>query len=133
MADQDRPCFIYHFGDYDPSGVNAAESIEQTLRELAPEVEFHFLRAAVTPKQIEAWDLPTRPTKRTDSRAKSWGGGDLSVELDAIEPDVLRLMVRGCIEQHMPQAELERLRVTEEAERESLEEFLKNWPETAAE
>ena len=25
MADQDRPCFIYHFGDYDPSGVNAAE------------------------------------------------------------------------------------------------------------
>ena len=87
----------------------------------------------MTPSQIETWDLPSCPTKRTDSRAKSWGGGDLSVELDAIEPDVLRAMVRGCIEQHMPQAELERLRVTEEAERESLEEFLKNWPETAAE
>jgi hypothetical protein len=26
------PAFIYHLGDYDPSGVNAGEKIEQTLR-----------------------------------------------------------------------------------------------------
>ena len=30
MANEDRPCHIYHFGDFDPSGVNAADSIERT-------------------------------------------------------------------------------------------------------
>ena len=90
MEAEDRPCFIYHFGDFDPSGVNAAEKIDETLNELAPTAEIHFQRVAVTPEQIARLDLPTRPTKTTDTRSKSWGGGDESVELDAIEPDTLR-------------------------------------------
>src|SRR4051794_14996937 len=36
MADLGRPCFIYHFGDFDPSGQNAADKIGETLREFAP-------------------------------------------------------------------------------------------------
>jgi len=36
------PAFIYHLGDYDPSGVNAGEKIESTLREMAPDAEIHF-------------------------------------------------------------------------------------------
>src|SRR5918998_977391 len=52
------PVFIYHFGDYDPSGVNAGEKIEQTLKEMAPAADITFERVAVTPKQITAWDLP---------------------------------------------------------------------------
>ena len=132
MEAEDRPCFIYHFGDYDPSGVNAAEKIEETLNELAPTAEIYFERIAVTPEQICDVDLPTRPTKTTDSRAKSWGGGDESVELDAIEPDTLRELVREAIEQHLPADELERLREIEAAERESMVEFVKGW-KTAAE
>jgi hypothetical protein len=31
----DVPAYIYHLGDFDPSGVNAGEKIEETLRELA--------------------------------------------------------------------------------------------------
>ena len=88
INDLDVPAYIYHLGDFDPSGVNAGEKIEETLRELAPDAEIIFERIAVTPEQIEDWNLPTRPTKATDSRAK--GFGDISVELDAIEPDVLR-------------------------------------------
>ena len=45
-------------GDYDPSGVNAAEKIEETLRQYAPDAEIHFTRLAVLPHQIAAWDLP---------------------------------------------------------------------------
>lgn len=127
MAEQDRPCFIYHFGDFDPSGVNAAEKIEETLRELAPDAEIHFTRAAVTPAQIAMWQLPSRPTKTSDSRAKSWGGGDLSVELDAIPPNELRSLVRACIERHMPPREFARLRQIEEAERETLREVVSAW------
>ena len=79
------PAYIYHLGDFDPSGLNAAREIEKTLREMAPEAEIHFERLAVTPEQIGIWSLPTRPTKTTDSRAK--GFGDISVELDAIPPN----------------------------------------------
>jgi hypothetical protein len=48
------PAYIYHLGDFDPSGVNAGEKIEETLRELAPHAEIHFERLAVTPEQIAA-------------------------------------------------------------------------------
>lgn len=127
MVAEGRPCYIYHFGDFDPSGVNAAEKIEETLNDLSPTAEIYFERIAVTPEQITRWDLPTRPTKISDSRSKSWGGGDKSVELDAIEPDSLRAMVREVIEEHLPADELARLREIEAAERESMVEFVKGW------
>jgi hypothetical protein len=43
-----KPTHIYHFGDLDPSGVDAARDIEVKLRRYAPEVEIHFERPAVT-------------------------------------------------------------------------------------
>ena len=49
------PAYIYHCGDYDPSGQDAARAIEESLRGMAPEAEIHFERLAVTPYQIEAW------------------------------------------------------------------------------
>jgi hypothetical protein len=76
----DVPVYIYHLGDFDPSGVNAGEKIEETLNELAPAAEIFFERIAVTPEQINEWELPTRPTTASDSRSK--GFGTISVELD---------------------------------------------------
>jgi hypothetical protein len=110
------PTYIYHLGDYDPSGVNAGEKIEETLREMAPRAEIHFERIAVTPAQIAEWDLPTRPTKQTDTRSKNFG--DTSVELDAIDPDNLRLLVQECIERHLPRHQFEVLKAAEKSERE---------------
>jgi len=111
----DVPTYIYHLGDYDPSGVNAGEKIEQTLRAMAPAADIHFERIAVTPVQIIKWNLPTRPTKQTDTRAK--GFGDVSVELDAIEPATLRALVQDCIERHLPRRQLEVLKAAEQSER----------------
>src|SRR5262245_22871747 len=112
----DVPAYIYHLGDFDPSGVNAGEKIEETLRELAPGAEIEFERIAVTETQIAGWDLPTRPTKTSDTRAKSFGSS-LSVELDAIEPNQLRALVQGAIEQHLPAEQFHMLKVAEESER----------------
>lgn len=109
------PAFIYHLGDFDPSGVNAGEKINQTLREMAPNTEIHFERLAVLPEQIDAWSLPTRPTKQSDSRAKTFG--DISVELDAIEPDRLRGLVENAIRLHLPTERLEDFLEAQEAER----------------
>jgi len=115
----DVPAYIYHLGDFDPSGVNAAEKIEQTLRDLAPRADIHFERIAVTPAQIQTWGLPTRPTKQTDSRAKGFGA--VSVELDAIEPDLLRALVRRHIERHLPADELRVLQAAEASEQQILQ------------
>src|SRR5262249_23060329 len=38
----EKPAYIYHFGDYDPSGVDAARDIEAKLRRYAPGAEIHF-------------------------------------------------------------------------------------------
>jgi hypothetical protein len=115
IGDLDVPTVIYHLGDFDPSGVNAGEKIEQTLREMAPHADITFERLAVTMQQIEAWGLPTRPTKISDSRAK--GFGDISVELDAVEPSLLRLLVDGALQRHLPPHELDLLREAEADER----------------
>jgi len=124
IAQLDKPAFIYHLGDRDPSGVCAATKIEETLREYAPDAEIHFERLAVTLEQIEQWNLPTRPTKQTDSRAKKFGHAE-SVELDAINPHQLRSLVEAAIVQHLPSGQLETLRIAEESERKMLTLFAK--------
>lgn len=113
---QGRPAFVYFFGDHDPSGRAIVETVERRLREFG--AVFHFEQVAVLPWQIEAWGLPTRPTKRSDSRAKGWEGE--SVELDAIPAARLRELVRERIESHIDAQVWQRTRSIEAAERESL-------------
>jgi hypothetical protein len=115
IADPEVPAYVYHLGDFDPSGVDAGRKIDVTLREMAPAAEIHFERLAVTPGQIEAWRLPSRPTKASDSRAR--GFGPVSVEPDAIEPGRLRGLVEGAIERHLPAEQLAVLQAAEESER----------------
>jgi hypothetical protein len=118
---KNKPAYIYHFGDLDPSGRDAARDIEAKLRRYAPDAEIHFECPAVTREQVEQWNLPTRPTKMTDTRAKKFVG--TSVELDAIPAAKLRELVRGCIEQHIDQKNYEHLKIQEGSER----EFLIKW------
>jgi len=115
INDLDVPAYIYHLGDFDPSGVNAGEKIEETLRELAPDADIVFERIAVTEAQIADWDLPTRPTKASDTRSKNFG--EISVELDAIEPNQLRALVQEAIEHHLPPEQFAVLKAAEESER----------------
>lgn len=119
IRDQNRPCYIYHLGDFDPSGVNAGEKIEQTLRDLAPDAEIHFQRLAVTTEQVATWNLPSRPTKTSDTRAAKFGYAE-SVELDAIPPATLRAIVQEAIERHIDAAAIKRLEVAENSERDIL-------------
>jgi hypothetical protein len=110
------PAYIYQLGDYDPSGEGASRALEQDLRELAPDEEIHFERLGVTPDQIREWDLPTRPTNMNDTRAKRFGSS-ISCDLDAVEPDTLRGLVRDAIERHMPPRQFAILKAAEESER----------------
>jgi hypothetical protein len=68
--------------------------------------------------------LPTRPTKRTDSRAKGFIGE--SVEVDAIPPKVLRQIVSECITQHIDDDAYDMLLKAEEGERATLFSLISN-------
>jgi hypothetical protein len=124
LAGEDRPIYIYHFGDYDPSGVCAPERIEAELRQHLPEADLYFTTVAVTPEQIAAWNLPSRETKKSDPRAAAFGD-DRSVELDSIEPNRLRALVAECIHRHMSEEEYEAKMAEEERDRAELRKFVK--------
>jgi hypothetical protein len=85
------------------------------LREFAPDAEIEFERVAVTPEQIEELKLQTRPTKLTDSRARSFTGE--SVEVDAIPPATLREMVSDCITRHVDESAYRVMLQAERSER----------------
>jgi len=66
------PAYIYHLGDFDPSGVNAGEKIEETLHELAPDADITFERIADTPSRSpNGICRPTRPRPATPDRRAS--------------------------------------------------------------
>ena len=90
----DKPVAIRYFGDHDPSGKDIPRSIRDTIYEIRGEwVDLKV--CAITAEQIDEYDLPTRPSKTTDSRAANFTGQ--SVELDALPPDTLREMVETAI------------------------------------
>ncbi len=137
-SERDQRTAVYYFGDHDPSGVDIDRSIVQgigeallSMRELdffdmfgsgfTPAEAFDevadFVRIAVTPGQINALGLQTRPTKRhkSDYRAKRFVGD--SVEVDAIQAAMLRALAARSIEQHVHQHALGVLRAVEQEER----------------
>ena len=112
---------LYHFGDHDPSGRDIDRAIVAGIEECGPIefVDFSFERVAVTSEQIDAFDLPTRPTKRTDTRARTFSGE--SVEVDAIPPSKLRELCRDVIESHVDADRWRTLQTVEDEERRILE------------
>jgi hypothetical protein len=112
----------YHvdFGDRPEHRARDFSDIESVCTFSAGEQVAHafFERLAVTEMQVYELDLPTRPTKQSDSRAQSFDGG--SVEVDAIPPTTLRQIVENAITQHIDPEALRFTRIAEHSERETL-------------
>jgi hypothetical protein len=127
IAEQGKPAYLYYFGDYDPSGLDIPRKVESDLRQFTEEMSFgseiYFERVAANPSQILSMNLPTRPTKKTDSRAREFIGE--SVEVDAIPPKALREIVRRCISQHVDEHAYGLMKEAEASERETLQGWLK--------
>jgi hypothetical protein len=125
-----KNCFVYQFGDHDPTGVLIPEVIRSRLEWFCEKADCpmpHVERIALTEEQIKEHDLPTRPTKRAgNSHAANFAGN--SVELDALPSRLLRELVVDCIERHINFADVLILREAEESER----EILRHWAKRAA-
>lgn len=118
-----KPLVIYYLGDFDPSGWDIPRMIEERLLEFG--CNFQLKRLAVLPEQVEVWQLPTRPTTSTDTRAKHFGSA--SVELDAVPPPTLRQLVDDAISEHVDQHKLTVLKGYEEEERGLLDKLVNHW------
>jgi hypothetical protein len=126
INDEGNPAVIYQLGDHDPSGVSAWDTIQRKLREFVDDdIDLTFERIAVTPEQITELDLPTRPTKQTDSRAAKFVGE--SVDVDAVPSSVLRDWVREAIEFWIDPEALQITKVAEDSEREILHRIADGW------
>ena len=137
----DRPYFIYYLGDLDRSGQDAARTLREKLERFAAEkgVNVVFEHLAIEANDIieldklhgrvcidllgeERW-LSTREPKRMSAADKKWPF-EFALELDAIEPDDLRALVRTAIEHHLPADQLRVLKVAEASERTLIRELV---------
>jgi hypothetical protein len=124
--EDDLTTFVYHLGDFDPSGAHAAYVLNETLYDHAPEESFYFERLGVSPDQINRWTLSTRPTNKKDPRY-DWfcetypGWGDTSCDLDAVAPNTLRVLVQTVIESHLPPGWMDKIKAEEDLARQSFQ------------
>jgi hypothetical protein len=107
----DKKIHIGYLGDSDGYGEEIQENIERKAK-LFGVRNITFERLAVMPWQIEKYNLPTRPPK-----GRAADKVDRAVEVDAIDSDMLRQLVRDFIEPHFNRTSL-----TELLERESNEQ-----------
>jgi hypothetical protein len=132
QSDDDRPLIILYIGDFDPSGLWMSEhDIPERLSRYGGN-HISIERIALLRKDCVA--LGRKPAfnvkeKTKDSRTpwfrKTYG--QLCWELDAMDPRDLRDRVEQEIVKHIEPEAWERCRIVDEAERESLRDFLSRW------
>lgn len=105
---QCQRAMILYFGDHDPDGCEIPKSIERSLETMQrngvlprlPEIEFR--RVALNMEQIEEYNPPPFEAKVTSSRYQNYietYDTDEAWELDALDPAVLRTLIRENVEE----------------------------------
>lgn len=67
----DVPVFIYHLGDFDPSGVIAGEKTEETFSKLAPDADITFESVKWPRMRLVSWKALVKGTLRGFTTAES--------------------------------------------------------------
>ena len=113
---------ILYFGDYDPTGKDIPRHIEDELKESGISLNLELI--SLTIDQIDSYELPPVPTKKSDSRSKNFieQHGDIAVELDALEPDVLQKILEDTILDHFDLAVYEQIENKRQTEISKLKE-----------
>jgi hypothetical protein len=90
---------IVYFGDFDPSGADIQRNVDEVLDEDF-DVDVDLERKAITREQIDFYNIPPAPAKKSDSRYNGFverEGVAWQVELDAIEPRKLQGIIRTSV------------------------------------
>lgn len=98
---------ILHLGDHDPSGIDMTRDIKRRLNLFSTPYEdsqdtpsITIQRIALNMNQVEEYDPPPNPAKEVDPRFAEYQDeyGDVSWELDALEPSVITDLIDFHIE-----------------------------------
>lgn len=95
-----RNPIILYMGDHDPSGEDMVRDLGARLEKYGVPGGTEIVRkVALNRKQIDEYRLPPAPTKEKDVRAKKFIAkhGNEVVELDALDPDVMKKLVKESI------------------------------------
>lgn len=128
ILEDERQTIILYVGDWDPSGMFMSErDFPARLSEYGA-IRYTLTRVALTREDIEAGDLMSFPAeeKKTDPRHKwfSKNYGETCVELDAMDPNVLRSRLEDFIIGYVDADAWERTKLAEEAEKGSIRDIL---------
>ncbi len=123
-ANQDgRPFKVLYVGDSDPTGELIDPTINRFMDEYLKVEWLGIERIAVTDDQRADMSLPTRPPKETGARAGRHAEIGC-VEVEAIPPDTLRAILAEAIEAQLDRDALDRARLEDAAQRETLESMV---------
>jgi hypothetical protein len=96
---------ILHLGDHDPSGIDMTRDITERLITFLEgdgydgydTDRFEVRRIALNMNQVRQYNPPPNPAKITDPRARGYlrTFGQVSWELDALDPTVLNTLISG--------------------------------------
>jgi hypothetical protein len=120
-----KPISAYYLGDHDPAGFAIEANLVKKLRAFTGK-DFNWQRLAVSPYDFANAKLQGFPIKRTTGGWRDYLKihGDRCVEVDALDPNVIRQRIRKAIEQHVDPHEWQKLQHVEELERQTLRETL---------
>jgi hypothetical protein len=149
--DGHKPIILY-FGDYDPSGEDIPRAIRENLLRMyygdgMSDVDFkqfmdrfdyddetddfniEIRRIALMESQVVEMGLPPAPIKDGDTRSAKWNGLG-QVELDAIDPKILKRMCKKAIDDVFDESIHDEIMALEEMETETYKIALREYVNT---
>jgi hypothetical protein len=122
LSGNEKENHILYFGDFDPSGEDIYRDVQNRMLELFG-IRANFRKVSLTFEDIQQYNLPPAPAKKSDTRSSSFISkhGDVSVELDAMPPKVLQEKVTASIEQLLDLSLFNQSRSNEASDLEKLE------------
>ena len=96
-----KKCILLYLGDHDASGLDMDRDIKSRLTEFGVDVE--VVRIGLTMEQIQEYNPPENPAKKTDPRSKNYSKifGEKSWEVDALRTDVLQNLIETSIRKYL--------------------------------
>ena len=116
-----RPAILLYAGDFDPSG----EDIDRDFIDRCSAFE-EVVRVALSSDQVQDYRLPVNPGKASDSRSGQFvarHGQLVQVELDALDPDVMRGLFQAEIDRFWDAETYAAVLEQEQADRQMLSEI----------
>jgi hypothetical protein len=129
---------VLYLGDFDPSGVDMIRDIRDRIMEFFDgdlsvgfgdeDHEFNYVVTpiALTRQQINQYNPPPNPAKRTDPRAKDFidRHGATSWEVDALRPEILNQLLENAIRENLNERLFKSIVKREDADKKKLKSLM---------